>query len=210
MGLSLAGFPFGGVVLAVAWWFVLFSPWTAPQNSFWLGMTMATGTLLGYSAWVLRREWRPLFRVEVRWIVLGIGSAFALYGLFWVGHALMVALFPEASAFVNAVYTRRAEAPAWLIALLLAVWIGPAEEVFWRGILQRYLQTRLRPIWGLLVATALYTLVHIWAGNPPLLLAAFVAGMAWGALFLWTGSLIPGIISHALWDVLMFVLLPLQ
>ncbi|MDW7997794.1 MAG: CPBP family intramembrane glutamic endopeptidase, partial [Bacteroidota bacterium] len=77
------------------------------------------------------------------------GSAFALYGLFWVGHALMVALFPGASAFVNAVYTRRAEAPAWLIALLLAVWIGPAEEVFWRGILQRYLQMRLQPIWDL-------------------------------------------------------------
>ncbi|MCS7170658.1 MAG: CPBP family intramembrane metalloprotease, partial [Candidatus Kapabacteria bacterium] len=101
-------------------------------------------------------------------------------------------------------------APAWLIALLLAVWIGPAEEVFWRGILQRYLQMRLQPIWGLLVATVLYALVHIWSGNPPLLLAAFAAGMAWGALFLWTGSLIPGIVSHALWDVLMFVVLPLQ
>jgi len=36
------------------------------------------------------------------------------------------------------------------------------------------------------------------------------AGLLWGALFAWTGSLVPGILSHALWDVLMFVLVPLQ
>jgi membrane protease YdiL (CAAX protease family) len=77
-------------------------------------------------------------------------------------------------------------------------------------VLQRALQQRIHRIAALVLATALYSLVHAWSGNLPLLLAAFTAGLLWGALFAWTGSLVPGIISHALWDVLMFVLVPLQ
>jgi membrane protease YdiL (CAAX protease family) len=52
--------------------------------------------------------------------------------------------------------------------------------------------------------------VHAWSGNLPLLLAAFTAGLLWGALFAWTGSLVPGIISHGLWDILVFVVAPFQ
>ncbi len=204
------GFPFGGLVLAAAWWFVLFSPWTAPQHGFWWGMFFATASLLGYSAWLLRQECSTLLGWELRWVLLGIASGLLLYGLFWIGHRLLVELFPATSAAVAAIYRRRAEAPAWLLSLLLLLWIGPAEEVFWRGVLQRYLQTKTAPAVALLTTTLLYALIHAWAGNIPLLLAAFIAGASWGALFLWSGSLVPGIIAHGLWDVLMFVVAPLQ
>lgn len=197
-------------MLAAAWWFVLFSPWTAPARAFWWGMVFATGTLLGYSAWVLRGQWEEVLQVEVRGIALGIASAGLLYGLFWGGHAVLVTLFPESHAAIASIYRRRAEAPAWLIATMLLVWIAPAEEIFWRGVLQRYMQRKLRPVWALLGSALLYALVHAWSGNLPLLVAAFVLGIAWGGLFLWTGSLVPGILSHALWDVLVFVVIPLQ
>jgi hypothetical protein len=208
--ISLAGFPFGGLVLAGAWWFVLFSPWTAPQQGFWWGMLFATGSLFGYSAWLLRGKWRPLLTPTLRHVWLGIASAIGLYVVFWVGHAVMTAVAPALAASVSVVYARRAEAPGWLLVFLLAFWIAPAEELFWRGVLQRYLQQRLPRLWGLVLATALYALVHIWSGNLPLVAAAAIAGCVWGSLFLWTGSLVPGILSHALWDVLMFVVLPLQ
>jgi len=205
-----AGFPFGGLVLATTWWFVLFSPWTAPVVRFWWAMMFATGSLLAYSAWLLRGQWRELLRWDWRSVLLGFGSAVALYGLFRVGQLLLLAIAPESQQAIAAVYRHRQEAPLWLLALLLAFWIAPAEEIFWRGVLQRWLQGRLRRIAALLLATLLYTLVHAWSGNLPLLLAAFTAGLLWGALFAWTGSLVPGILSHALWDVLMFVLVPLQ
>jgi membrane protease YdiL (CAAX protease family) len=208
--LSLAGFPFGGLLLAAAWWFVLFSPWTASPRGFWWGMVFATGTLLGYSAWLLRGQWRPLFHPRWQWFVLGIVSAALLYGLFWVGHHLVLSLFPKASEEIAAVYAMRQHAPLWLLALLLLFWIGPAEEIFWRGVVQRYFQQKLPPFAALLVTTSLYALIHAWAGNLSLLLAAFVVGLVWGLLFLRTGSLLPGILSHAVWDVLMVVVLPVQ
>lgn len=207
---SVIGFPFGGLMLAAAWWFVLFSPWTAPQYGFWRGMAIAQATLLGYSMWFLRGQWRPLFRSNLRVIALGIVSAVLLYGLFWVGHAILVAWIPGIGQSVEAVYVRRGQVPLWALVPLLGLWIGPIEELFWRGVLQNYLQQKLSPVGALLGASLLYSLVHIWSGNLPLLLAALVAGLAWGALFLWTKSLLPGILSHALWDVLMFVLFPLQ
>jgi membrane protease YdiL (CAAX protease family) len=77
-------------------------------------------------------------------------------------------------------------------------------------VLQRALQQRIHRIAALVLATALYSLVHAWSGNLPLLLAAFVAGLFWGGLFTWTGSLVPGIISHGLWDILVFVVAPFQ
>jgi membrane protease YdiL (CAAX protease family) len=137
----------------------------------------------------------------------GIGAA---YGLFRVGQLLLLAIAPESQQAIAAVYRHRQEAPLWLLTLLLAFWIAPAEEIFWRGVLQRWLQGRLRRVAALLLATLLYTLVHAWSGNLPLLLAAFVAGLFWGGLFIWTGSLVPGIISHGLWDILVFVVAPFQ
>lgn len=207
---DLRGFPFGGLVLATAWWFVLFSPWTAPAHGFWWGMLFATGSLLGYSAWILRGQWPEVLRVNVRGVCIGLASAVLLYGLFRIGHAILLALFPESHAALASIYGRRAEASAWLIAVLLAVWIAPAEEIFWRGVLQRFLQRKLPGVWAWLIAAVLYALVHLWSGNLPLVLAALVLGLAWGGLFLWAGSLVPGILSHALWDVLVFVVLPLQ
>ena len=40
--------------------------------------------------------------------------------------------------------------------------------------------------------------------------AAAVCGLFWGLLYLREGSLVPVMISHALWDVMTFVLFPLN
>jgi hypothetical protein len=144
-GAIAAGFPFGGLVLATAWWFVLFSPWTAPVVRFWWGMLFATGSLLAYSAWLLRRQWHTVLQLNWRNVLLGVTSAIVLYGIFWLGHTVLLLLAPESRDAIAAVYQRRQEAPPWLLALLLGLWIGPAEEIFWRGVLQRALQTADTP-----------------------------------------------------------------
>ncbi|MCX6145762.1 MAG: CPBP family glutamic-type intramembrane protease, partial [Candidatus Kapabacteria bacterium] len=60
------------------------------------------------------------------------------------------------------------------------------------------------------ITILLYMLVHIWAMNPMLLLAALVLGLHWGYMYYKFGSLIPGIISHSLWDTIIFVILPIS
>jgi 1,4-dihydroxy-2-naphthoate octaprenyltransferase len=123
-GAIAAGFPFGGLVLATAWWFVLFSPWTAPVVRFWWGMLFATGSLLAYSAWLLRRQWHTVLQLNWRNVLLGVTSAIVLYGIFWLGHTVLLLLAPESRDAIAAVYQRRQEAPPWLLALLLGLWIG--------------------------------------------------------------------------------------
>jgi membrane protease YdiL (CAAX protease family) len=90
------------------------------------------------------------------------------------------------------------------------LWIGPAEEIFWRGLVQQRLETRLGRWGALATASILYAAVHAWSMNLMLVAAALLCGLAWGFLFARTRNLWPCIISHAIWDVAIFVAFPLR
>jgi membrane protease YdiL (CAAX protease family) len=143
-----------------------------------------------------------------RKILLGILSAAALYGIFWVGNRASRALFSFAGGDIGAVYDFKSGASLFRIVLLMAFWIGPGEELFWRAFLQRRWQARLGGLRGFFAVTALYALVHAGSGNPMLVLAAGVCGLFWGALYLATGSFLLVAVSHTLWDLAVFILFP--
>jgi hypothetical protein len=86
--------------------------------------------------------------------------------------------------------------------------MGPAEEIYWRGFVQETLGGRLGKTGSLLLTSSIYALVHIVAFNFMLLVAAAVCGLFWGLLFLRERNLVTVMLSHALWDVMTFVLLP--
>ena len=102
--------------------------------------------------------------------------------------------------------------PTWLIAVLLLCLIGPAEELFWRGYVQR---TMSRILGGknpedkaFIITAVIYALVHIWSFNFMLIMAALVAGLVWGLIYRLRPQALPAlIVSHALWDALVFVIL---
>jgi len=94
------------------------------------------------------------------------------------------------------------------IAALMIFIIGPGEELFWRSFLQRRLQNKSGKYSGFILATGIYTLVHIGSGNVMLVLAAGVCGLFWGYLYLRYGSVTLNIVSHTLWDVTVFLWLP--
>ena len=92
----------------------------------------------------------------------------------------------------------------------MALVIGPGEELFWRGFLQRRLQAQAGPGRGLVLATLLYAAVHIASSNPILVLAAFVCGLFWGLLYLRYQSMLLNMLSHLIWDLAIFLLLPVS
>jgi membrane protease YdiL (CAAX protease family) len=149
-----------------------------------------------------------LFTVNRRFVFVGILSAVLLYAIFWIGREASIALFPFASREIGNVYVTKAALNPAAIGLLLFFVIGPAEEVYWRGFVQETLSNRFGRITGLFVTSAVYALIHIFAFNFMLLVAAAVCGLFWGLLYLREESLIPVILSHALWDVMTFVLFP--
>jgi membrane protease YdiL (CAAX protease family) len=143
-------------------------------------------------------------------ILAGIFSAVLLYLIFYAGNYLSRAIFPFAAGGIARVYSFRQNASTLRIILLMFFLIGPGEELFWRGFIQRHWQNRFGPMAGWLGATALYSLVHWGSGNVMLVLAALICGLFWGALFLRYRSPFLVAVSHTVWDVLIFVALPLE
>jgi membrane protease YdiL (CAAX protease family) len=187
----------GLIVLAFALWYFAFQ--TDVWN-FWVRLSLAAA-LLATIALILTPDRWELFRARPRDIAIGIASALLLYAIFWVGKQIALAILPFAADQIQSVYAKRGQLDLLSIGLLLFFLLGPSEEIFWRG----FVQSRL----GLPATTALYALVHIWTLNLILIIAAGVAGLLWGWLYQREQNLIAVIVSHALWDVSIFVLFPL-
>jgi membrane protease YdiL (CAAX protease family) len=130
--------------------------------------------------------------------------------MFWLGHVVSTHILPFAASQLDSIYTLRTGQNRWLIAMLLMFIIGPAEEIFWRGFVQKRLSKKYGPLIGFIVAAAVYTLVHVGSFNLMLIAAAGLCSVFWGLLFAVTGNVWPCIISHAVWDVVIFILLPIQ
>lgn len=196
------------VGVAAALWFVMFSPWTAPKLNFWYAMTFSA-VVLTTLATVFCREWMRDVRFSLREVAAGLGIAFVLWWVFWTGDKLSGLLFSFERPQVEMIYAMKHDTPDVVIALLLLLLIGPAEEIFWRGFVQRRMMQKWGMNVGFLVATACYTAVHIPSLNFMLIMAALVVGFCWGLIYrLFPRHLAALIVSHAVWDACAFVIFP--
>lgn len=197
------------VLLAFALWFFLFSPWTKGMVNFWIAISLASLVL---SIIALSRRKQIISELKINWqaIVAGIFIAAALWGVFWVGDKISSMMFSFEKSQVASIYSMRDGHSKWLIATLLLLIMGPAEEIFWRGYLQKTLQTIINPNAGFVTSVILYSLAHLWSFNFMLIMAALVAGLVWGAIYRFFPKSLPAlIISHSLWDVMVFVVFPI-
>ena len=68
------------------------------------------------------------------------------------------------------------------------------EELLFRGAIQGHLLRKgIKPIYAILIASAVFGIVHI---NPIQVPFAFAIGMIFGWLYYRTGSVVPGIVGH--------------
>lgn len=204
--------PFIAIAVAAVLWFVMFSPLTAPRLNFWAAMTVsaliltAVAQLFGKTLTALRC---PLGKLPET-ILLGLGIAVALWWAFRAGDKISQLMFSFARPQVDMIYGMKAGTSGTLISVLLLLVIGPAEEIFWRGYVQRSLSGTMGADKGFIVTLLAYTLIHVPSLNLMLILAAMVCGIAWGGLYRLFPDKLPAIIlSHALWDAAAFVWFPL-
>lgn len=196
------------VAIAALLWFVMFSPWTAHLVNFWITMA-ASGIILTTLAFRYGRKHEQFTPGWLQQLLLGIGIAVVLWGVFWLGDKVSQWMFDFARPQVDGIYDMKADMPLWSIALLLLFIIGPAEELFWRGFVQRNMEQKYGPWTGFIAATLCYTLVHIWSFNFMLIVAAAACGFCWGILYRFRPQWLPAlVISHSLWDAAAFVIFP--
>ena len=172
---------------------------------FWSAMVV-------FSAFSWWAAWHPYLKARLRptrrLVVMGLVSGAALYLCFCAG-ALLVRETPLWPLVQELADLTRTTAPAALAALVIVFATSPSEEVLWRGAVFARLRRRYGPGWRPLVATTgLYALFVGLSGSLVLSLAALVCGAVWTRQRQVTGSIVPSLVSHALWSLLMFLSIP--
>jgi membrane protease YdiL (CAAX protease family) len=177
-----------------------------PREQFWQRMTW-TGLGLGSLALATSRPARDT-RIGGREVALGLASAATLYATFRIGDRFARRFVPGGDAQIRDIYTLRTIRPRPEIAARLATIIGPAEELFWRGLVQESLMTRYGRWRGAALAAAAYGGVHVVTGNFTLFGAAGIAGTHWCTLYAAGVPLGALVVSHVTWDVWIFLVQP--
>ena len=144
----------------------------------------------------------------LRKIWIGVLTAVVLYGVFWLGNQALHRFLPLMAGGIQSIYQLKGDASTLRVAMLIGLLFGPAEELVWRGAIQRVFVERYGALRGLFVATLCYAVAHIASGNPMLILAALVGGLFWGLLYQRTGSVLVVAVSHAAWSLAIFLILP--
>jgi uncharacterized protein len=196
------------ILLAAVLWFVMFV--LKPFN-FWAMMVFST-SLLSVISYISNKDQFKKEYFNLKEIGIGVGSAVLLYFVFFTGKIILdnMGIIPNHGQNISSVYANKGVIPGWLVGMLLFFPIGFGEEYFWRGYLQRYFQGRFGKWTALALTVFFYTAVHIPAMNPVLLLAAFLVGIYWGLIFIWRGNIVAALVSHMVWDPLIFIIFPLN
>lgn len=194
------------VLLAAILWFLLF---VIKPLDFWLEMSLSIVLLSAVAAFFNKGKFQ-FGKITLRYILIGVLSAVLLYFVFYAGNIITGYILPFKNVQVMSVYNNKAGVDLRLISFLLVFIIGPGEELYWRGFIQNTLSAKHGSLKGFLLGTVLYAGVHILTGNFMLVVAALVCGLFWGFIYEKEKSLVPVIISHAIWDLSVFVLFPLM
>jgi CAAX protease family protein len=171
---------------------------------FWPALVVLAA-LSWWAAWhpFLPARLRPTWRLGAMGAVSGLG----LYALSCAG--AVVARQTPLWAGVQEVSDLARGVPLAVAALLVVAMTSPAEEVLWRGAVFARATRRLGPGWRPVAATTgLYAAVVAFSGYLVLPLAALACGAVWARQRQVTGSLVPGVVSHALWALLLLVYVP--
>lgn len=144
-----------------------------------------------------------------QYILIGALSGLLLYFIFWLGLRGFELFNIPHHKDINRLYRWFAPQLFWhYIALILVA--APGEELFWRGFIQKKLMSYFKPPVSITAASLLYAAAHIYSGSFLLMLAALISGLVWGTLYYWKKSMPLAIVSHIIFDLMIFIIAPFR
>ncbi|MFC1973916.1 lysostaphin resistance A-like protein [Chloroflexota bacterium] len=135
-------------------------------------------------------------------------KGFLKYSLF------ALALSPLSGTIEYLVLTPEPAFPTFEVKYLLRdtvymlLFVSLAEELLFRGLIQRNLSTAFGWKWALVGTSVIFAVMHLTWRSIPELGFVFVAGMVMGWLYHRTGNLMPSIIFHGLNNVMLVSIAP--
>jgi len=178
-----------------------------------VGVWLAIGgaaIALGLAVWAVDpTRARQLVRPTAGLIAVGAAAGGAMTVVTHLLYPEVARHLPSIRADVATLYAAF-RAPSLAVA---AIALGPVvigEELVWRGAVQTALVGRFGRRGGVFLAAMTYALAHAAIGSALLVLVALLCGIVWGALRAASRSLLPPLVAHLLWDVLVLLCLPLD
>ena len=179
-----------------------------------LNVWIGTGAAATISLLLMRRLPNPptIRKADVTRASVGAGLAVgALMAVAtWTVYPISVELVPAIASEVPKLYALLREPPGPVWAFPVLVLVVTAEEWVWRGLAIDVLSKWVSPARSVALAALIYVLPQIAFRSPLLVIVALVCGLIWGALRVWTKSLTAPLVAHLLWDLLVFVLYPVE
>ena len=191
-----------GVLAEIAgWWLV-----STRRVDIWKLMPVVLGAM-GVAAAVVRPPIAAAATTTIAALIAGLGAGLALY--------LATRAFVWAASHwrpfrrdVFETYGQAGEVTLAATLVLSLVIMVPAEELFWRGLLQARLDKAMAPLAAALITWGVYIGVNLASRSLPIVAAAIVGGALWAGLAWWTGGVLASLSSHILWTGLMLALPP--
>jgi membrane protease YdiL (CAAX protease family) len=198
LGLALA------LAAALAW---LVAAAAARRLGIWPSLG-GTALALGAAVLAVDHTVRTGLRPTPVRILIGAAAGATLAAATHLAYPLLAHLEPWIARDTALLYAAfRAPPGRWASLALAPIIFG--EELVWRGAVQGALSRRLGRTAGVILAALGYALVLVPLGSPVLPLVAGGCGLVWGVLRAATRSLVPPVVAHLAWDLLVLLWLPL-
>lgn len=126
----------------------------------------------------------PLHIPDRRWMTWAVGIAAALLA----GKAALMSALPADASLPSAVIA------GGMLSMGLATAVE--EELLYRGAVYAWLLELMRPAFAAVVSAGVFAIVHVGA-EPGSLGSAFLFGLLFARLYRRSGSLLPGLVIHA-------------
>ncbi len=92
--------------------------------------------------------------------------------------------------------------------IYMFLFVGLAEEILFRGLIQQDLQRAFGWKWAILGASIMFAVMHLTWRSVPELIFVFLASFVLGGLYMKTKSLVPAIAAHGMNNVMLVAILP--
>ena len=152
---------------------------------------------------------QPLFRSRpLTQLLQGFGVGLALIGVTHLGYFAFLRFVPSVAQQASVLYGQLHASGSMLWTFPLLVGVVVVEEVVWRGVVFSALLRNRGRTAALCGATVLYCMPQVFSGSWLLPLLALLFGLMWTAQRALGASLTSVVITHLVWDVGMFYVIP--
>ncbi|MDG6904863.1 MAG: CPBP family intramembrane metalloprotease [Nitrososphaerota archaeon] len=189
--------------------FTMVEMFTIPRSYFVLGSLVSTSTMI-FVAYLLtpRKNW--LSKPSIAHVILAVIVAVILYLVFVAGnlgiHTFQLSGF--SSSGEQSIYNLFNNVPLPILLIVLVL-DALGFESYFRGILLASFSSRLR-IASVFLAAAIDASIHFASLNPLFPATTFIADSVWGFYYYKTNDLYSTILCHFIWDIMIFVLIPIH